>query len=912
MLNGDYKSRMLRKSVCFGSKLCEYTREFAVVEVDDEYAELTGFSPEEKEMLVGKTMYDCIHPGDVEQVAREVLQREERSYECQYRLKKNDGTYIWVRDAGEVVEIDGVRYVQSTVVDIDEREKLRKQRDITNDSLPGGVVFVVIGQDNFYIREGNRQFFDSIGVDRKEYLSQNVKYTFPEDLPKLREHLVERGQKHAPVDFEFRTRTEDAGNVRWFQVMGNYYESREDGEEYLCLMLDITDRKMSQFDLIKEKEKYRMAMKNTADLMYEYDVRNEKLSLFGYNYMTEETQLCVENDMKIGFWELLCNSDLIYQGDRRKIISFLKNGMSCYENIRMLTKDQKTKKKYYDNYEVYLNKVWNNGELERIIGYVKKISYKTIPVTTKQELHQIFDEHILKDYSFILKIDVPTESFTSYFIEDLGWENYRGNRYYDSFLYWWCKNMIVPEEQRELNHFLSLEQMLRILHSGEPSGYRFCTTFHQNEQKRKYKICTFSFYGSDVNTIILIVRDVHAIRAEEQYQEKANQKILTDVLAEAKMAGESRKKFLDYIIRELSDPIMAIKEFVGEEPCEEGFKKIERCIAYMREMIESTREYNQLESLNGQPEPRINLYDLCREVCEEERKISLGLDISIKEHISISKERKYYINKFRFKEILVNLLGNAIKYAPKGSEIVLHAKEERIDSNKYRIDLIVEDEGPVINAQFFARQLDENYDYDIRDKMIALGGVGDSISLASKISGLLGGEIEFRQGVIYNSVVQVCLPVYASELDFSVVEVSDQKKEKSPEVDLGGQGILLVQHENSNNDLTAPLLRVNGAKVYAATSGEEAIRLLDRFGKGGITAILTDQELSDMNCYELAKKIKYTKNHNLRKIPVIEMLEGIQTDDTRLSLLSGINATITKPISLSKLAIIIENLQQVT
>lgn len=60
-----------------------------------------------------------------------------------------DDEYHWVRDIGERFWIDGQEYVQGTVFDIDEKETLIRERDVTYESMPGGVVFVVIGKDNF-------------------------------------------------------------------------------------------------------------------------------------------------------------------------------------------------------------------------------------------------------------------------------------------------------------------------------------------------------------------------------------------------------------------------------------------------------------------------------------------------------------------------------------------------------------------------------------------------------------------------------------------------------------------------------------------------------------------------------------------------------------------------------------------
>ena len=906
------KLEMLGKTFRYGSKICLNDVDFEIVSVDDDYARMVGIPPEQKELLEGQTARERICSRDVQRVASELYGFEDtdQEYECKYRLKTADGDYIWVRDVGKLITYEGRECIWSVVADIDEKEKFTLQRDVNYENVPGGVVSVVVGKDNFYIREANRFYFEMMGVVREEYIGSSGKYTFPEDLPGLREHLVTRAANHEPIDYEFRIRKEDSGEVCWYRMFGNYYDTKDDGEEYLCVMVEITSRKIAEFDLIKEKEKYRMAMRSTADLMYEYEVSEQRLRLFGQNFMTEDTVLCIDNDISMNYKKLLFECDLIYKGDRKKIVSFIKNEEQIYDNIRLLTKNKMNGKKYYDNYEIYINKVYDKNRITRVVGYVKKMSYKTIPVTARQELHQIFDEHLLKDYSFVLKIDVPTESFTSYFIDDIGWEEYRGNRYYDSFLYWWCKNMVIPEEQREILFFLSLEQMLRVLHSGELKGYRFCTV-RGRDGKYRHMICYFSFYGADMNTIIFTLRDVHAVRAEESYQELANQRMLTDALGEAREAMLERKAFMKYIVKEMTPPIVTLKQLIREEANEDRQKSIAKCIDYIGEMIGSIEEYSNLEAPRKRSNNRLNLYNLCQEVCEEERKVSLGQDISIKEHIALPKEQFYYVHEFRFKEVLINLLGNAVKYAPSGSQINLYIKESKRVKDHCNITITMEDDGAVINKTFYERSIDDGDDIHIREKILALGGADHSMSLSSKITELLGGTVEFRRGTAHNSVVRINIPVYLSETgeEFETEELVDKTGEDSYGTDLFGQGILLVEKENERNKLTAPLLRVNGAKVYTASSGKEAVKLLDKFDSGIISAILVDQELVDMSSYEFARKIKYTSNHKMRKIPVIEMLEGIQSDDAKMRLMSGINSTISKPVSIKKLTVLIESLQ---
>ena len=157
----------------------------------------------------------------------------------------------------------------------------------------------------------------------------------------------------------------------------------------------------------------------------------------------------------------------------------------------------------------------------------------------------------------------------------------------------------------------------------------------------------------------------------------------------------------------------------------------------------------------------------------------------------------------------------------------------------------MEDEGPVINEKYFERMLDNSYDYNINEKMIALGGSGFSASLVAKITELLGGTIEFRKGAMESNVVEISIPVlYYNKNQFFQGE--EHKEEVIEEVNMHGQGILLVENAEQRESLTASLLQVNGAVVYEASSGEMAMELLEKFNSGQITAVLMDKDLEDL------------------------------------------------------------------
>ena len=883
----QFNMQALKKSMVFGTKICKKTWTYEITALDDAYAAMLGIPETQKDEMIGVGMSEIIHPNDFERVVKETLLMIQGSgkYDCKYRMKNAEGEYHWVRDIGERFWNGGQEYIQCTVIDIDEKETLIRQRDVTYESVPGGVIFVVIGKDNFYIREANQHYFDMFGVERDEYLGSSGKYTFPEDLPKLREH----------------------GEIVWYRIIGNYIDSREQGEEYLCIMMDITTRKTIQYELIKEKEKYERTLNSSADLMFEYNVRHKKFRILGQNYISDDTKLAIEDSMDVDYREIIFGKDIVFCADRSKFKQFARGQTAFNDTIRLLTKNTETGKVYYDSYELFLNKILVKEKPIRVIGYAKKVSYNAVPMTMRQELHQIFDEQILKDYSFILKIDVPTGAFHPYFIESTEYKSYTGNLYYASFLKWWSNTFVCEKDRKEIGFFLQLDEMLRILHSGEANGYRFFQAETQ-DRKKIHKLCSFSFYGSDINTVLLVVRDVSQIREEEVYQKEASQRLLTDALTEARAAVKGRQTLMKYLAEELEHPIDKMKDLLLESENPELLAQLERCVEYMSEMVGGIKEYQLLQTPFGKSNDSFNLYALCREVCEEERKISLGLDISIQEVIELPVQQEYYMYGERFKEVLVNLLGNAVKYAPKGSTIKIYIQENNVESDRCVIRIRMEDEGPVINEKYFERMIDDQYDYNVNDKMEALGGSGFSASLVSKITELLGGTVEFRKGVLESNVVEISIPaLYYNEAQPFRGEV--HKEDVIEEVNMHGQGFLLVGNEEQRGSLVASLLQVNGATVYRASSGKMAMKLLEKFNSGQITAVLMDKDMEDMKCYELAKLIRFNRDKLYRKLPIILMLDGIEQEDSRLNMMSGINATIHKPINLSKLLWMIENLQ---
>ena len=83
------------------------------------------------------------------------------------------------------------------------KKKTMRERDTTYDNIPGGVMTVLVTDTNFYIMEANHQYFTMVGTTREQYLGSSGIYTYPQDLPGLRSHIIEQARKQEPLDYDF-------------------------------------------------------------------------------------------------------------------------------------------------------------------------------------------------------------------------------------------------------------------------------------------------------------------------------------------------------------------------------------------------------------------------------------------------------------------------------------------------------------------------------------------------------------------------------------------------------------------------------------------------------------------------------------------------------------------------------------
>ncbi len=259
-------------------------------------------------------------------------------------------------------------------------------------------------------------------------------------------------------------------------------------------------------------------------------------------------------------------------------------------------------------------------------------------------------------------------------------------------------------------------------------------------------------------------------------------------------------------------------------------------------------------------------------------------------------------DNFRLYQILMNLVGNAIKFTEKGS-VSIEIEVMQDNSNKQMIRYLVRDTGIGIDAEKIA-SIFNSFQQAEHDTARRFGGTGLGLSISQQLVKLRNSEIKVQSEVGLGSVFyfDIAYPI-ASEEDFSKYDAEHHQVEPS---DFKNLRILLAE-DNEYNQIVAveSLIRhLKHCEIQVANNGNEVITLLER---NEYDVILMDLNMPEMNGYEATEIIRNDFDAKKSQTPIIALTAFAFEEETR-ALEAGMNAYITKPFKINNLLNIIAKL----
>lgn len=241
----------------------------------------------------------------------------------------------------------------------------------------------------------------------------------------------------------------------------------------------------------------------------------------------------------------------------------------------------------------------------------------------------------------------------------------------------------------------------------------------------------------------------------------------------------------------------------------------------------------------------------------------------------------------RFGQIMLNLIGNAVKFTDKGEVNVLVRTEKRAQDNLYLI-VDVKDTGIGIMTSKLTKVFGAFTQAKSETARI-YGGTGLGLSIVKKLILLLDGNISVKSEYGVGSVFTFEIPIIASTLktesiDFKFIANKDKKI---------AINILLVEDNKANQLLASTRLKRWGCTVDIANNGIEAVKLVEL--KKPYDIILMDIQMPIMDGFEATKIIKNDLKGARKKIPIIAMTAHASKSDIKDALKVGMCDYVFKP-----------------
>ena len=252
----------------------------------------------------------------------------------------------------------------------------------------------------------------------------------------------------------------------------------------------------------------------------------------------------------------------------------------------------------------------------------------------------------------------------------------------------------------------------------------------------------------------------------------------------------------------------------------------------------------------------------------------------------------------RLRQILLNLVGNAIKFTEAG-QVSLTASFRARTPQTGRLALVVADSGigmaPAAIERIFQPFVQADSSTTRR-----FGGTGLGLAITRRLVELLGGKITVESRLGVGTTFRVELPIQRSEATEVPREAAPVRPEPLPDLSAGGHRVLLAEDNATNQFMMTRFLDRLGLASDCAANGREALLLWE---KQAYDMILMDVEMPILDGLEAAREIRRREGgRGPGRIPIVGLSAETSADGARAAIEAGMDSFVTKPISIDRLA----------
>lgn len=513
------------------------------------------------------------------------------------------------------------------------------------------------------------------------------------------------------------------------------------------------------------------------------------------------------------------------------------------------------------------------------------------------ELQREIIEGISKDYFSVLLVDLENGQIYSY--REAGSNGKRIADFCRSYHDRWTE--LLPAYAKDLVSDASRDSFLEELSFEKLKScnedYSFTYEYMSDEGVLYYQArVSYVKKKGRTRAVVIGTRDIDDLIQKERLQKEQ----LRKAYIQAENASKAKTDFLNSMSHDIRTPMNVIlgynqlmKKQLTDPVLVDYQKKIEQSGNLLLSIINDVLNMARIESGKSVlVESSESIVDMVEEVSNVFGAMAKEKEIVFDKKIDI-KHKQVLCDSTKVKEILVNLIGNAIKYTPNGGHVTVDVKELECSKEgygTYQIQII--DTGIGMSESFIPTL----FDAFTREATGDIIGTELGMPIVKKLVDMMGGTIDVESKLGKGSTFTITIDHKLGNEEKDKVKQEDLVVSKHS---LEGKHVLLAEDNELNAEFAKIILEDCGLHVDLARDGLECVGKVIQKPVGTYDFILMDIQMPNMNGYLATQKIREIPEKNT--IPIIAMSANAFDEDKKQALKAGMNGYISKPIDMDKL-----------
>ena len=426
------------------------------------------------------------------------------------------------------------------------------------------------------------------------------------------------------------------------------------------------------------------------------------------------------------------------------------------------------------------------------------------------------------------------------------------------------------------------------------------------------RVTLHGFIQANAGTVMFIAVAIIGVLLLLLSRLVVGQRKLEAALAEAREANAAnvaKTTFLNSMSHDIRTPMNAIIGFTNialsmgpEEKIRNCLEKIMKSSDYLMSLINDVLDISRIESgkIKYEPVP-CDITEITDTVLAVAHGFLQGRNIEFIVSRGTPTAKYVYADELRIREVLINILSNAIKFTKDGGTIRFEVEDQAVGDGKHvQVRYRISDTGIGMSEEYQAH-LYEEFTQESDGALTNYKGTGLGMAITKRYVDMMHGEIHVKskQGVGTTFTV---------ELPLRIADVAPEKKPETgcTERDLQGIRVLMAEDNDLNAEIAITLLEEKGLVVTRAIDGQDVLDQFRAAPTGSFDLILMDIMMPKQNGYEATQAIRSMADRpDGKTIPIVAMTANAFAEDIAAAHAAGMNGHLAKPIDMDEVVKVI-------